>query len=66
MQALGLKFETPVLNESFQQREKFPFPCDSVTGMVHPAKYPYPSCSGVHFIWVDMEKASPIIHHLLE
>jgi len=50
MQALGLKFETPVLNESFQQREKFPFPCDSVTGMVHPAKYPYPSCSGVHFI----------------
>jgi hypothetical protein len=50
MQALGLKSEAPVLNGYFRQREKCPFPCYSVMGMFHPAKYPYPSCSGVHSV----------------
>jgi len=38
MQSPGLKFEAPVLNGTFQQRKKYPFPCDSVAGMVQPAK----------------------------
>jgi hypothetical protein len=48
MQARRLKFEAIVLNGTFQQREKCSFPCGSVTGMVHTAKYPNPCCSGVH------------------
>ena len=48
---LELKLEAPVSNGTFQQREKYPFPCDSVTGMVHPAKYPYPSCTLFEWTW---------------
>jgi hypothetical protein len=50
MEALELKFEAHVLNGTFQQREKCLFPCDSFTGIVHPAKYPYPNSSVVHSI----------------
>jgi hypothetical protein len=53
MQALGLKFEAPVLNGTFQQRKKCPFPCDSVTGRFHPAR----SCSGVHTEWTWEKQA---------